>query len=53
MLYLEACRVRGLETDINSTFFGKLVKKAFPGIQYNRFAASPCKFTTGSIRGNS
>jgi hypothetical protein len=36
MLYLEACQARGLETDINSTFFGKLVKKAFPGIQYNR-----------------
>ncbi len=35
--YLDECRGRGLETDINQTYFGKLVKKAFAGIQYNRF----------------
>jgi hypothetical protein len=38
--YLDACGQRGLETDINQTFFGKLVKKAFPGIQYNRYTNS-------------
>lgn len=26
--YLDECRGRGLETDINQTYFGKLVKKA-------------------------
>jgi hypothetical protein len=39
--YLDECRGRGLETDINQTYFGKLVKKAFAGIQYNRFDPPP------------
>jgi hypothetical protein len=38
--YLDECRGRGLETDINQTYFGKLVKKAFAGIQYNRYGPS-------------
>lgn len=34
--YSDMCSERGIEPSINATYFGKLVKRAFPGVQYNR-----------------
>jgi hypothetical protein len=39
--YYDACQDKGIEPVISATYFGKLVKRAFPGIKYNRFAFFP------------
>lgn len=34
--YLDMCQEKGIEPSISATYFGKLVKRAFPDVKYNR-----------------
>jgi len=34
--YLDMCKEKGIHPSISATYFGKLVKRAFPDIKYNR-----------------